>query len=462
MIIQVARLGIEPSVPALIGLLRNELSAASGVDFSYYKKSTIKRRVARRMALHNIETLSEYLEHLEVNRQELDTLYQDILIHVTSFFREPDVFLALQRKILPHIVAGKSGSEALRIWVPGCSTGEEVYSIAISLLENLGGQASAMPIQIFGTDISEKSIEYARAGIYPESVLQDVSKERLRRFFSRSNEHHYRVSTAIREVCIFARHDMTRDPPFSTLDLISCRNVLIYLEPMLQKRVLTLFHYALKDKGYLLLGRSETLGRFPELFAMMDKKNKLFTKKAMAEGAGDALGLGTYEKFRRIIISPSALVRNYPGLLGKSDPLRCAEWVFRATRGTKHPAEQLQGRRCKKKACTPAAWMTMPTPLGARATACSRGGQLYLSRGGQLLVSAEVSPMRRSSSVASGRPSRPRNAPRGRLFCWASYRTPQRWRMVGSSPERGFRRVPARSSRSTVSGKSRRSPLPRV
>jgi two-component system CheB/CheR fusion protein len=279
-----------------LGRILELLRSASGVDFTYYKKPTIKRRVARRMALHNMESLSRYLKHLEGNRQELDALYQDILIHVTSFFREPEVFLALQGAILPKISAGKPKGEAFRIWVPGCSSGEEVYSIAMCLLENLGDQTGATPIQIFGTDVSEKEIEYARAGIYRESALQEVSEARLSRFFTRSDKHAYRVNGLIRDLCIFARHDLIGDPPFSRMDLISCRNVLIYLEPVLQRRALTSLHYALNEKGFLMLGRSETLGGYPELFAIVDRKNKFFMKKPAANGVAYALGSSAYER----------------------------------------------------------------------------------------------------------------------------------------------------------------------
>ena len=280
---------------AFAGILKL-LRSASGVDFTYYKKATIKRRVARRMALHKIEDLGAYLKHLEGKREELDALYRDILINVTSFFREPEVFRALGRAILLKILASKPVGDALRVWVPGCSTGEEVYSIAICLLENLGDRAKSTPIQIFGTDISDHAIEYARTGIYPESALSHVSKERLQRFFARSNEHHYRINTAVREACVFARHDLTRDPPFSRLDLISCRNVLIYLESTLQKQVLTTFHYALRGEGFLLLGRSETLGAFPQLFTPRDKKNKFFGKKTNASRPPDAPASAPHHK----------------------------------------------------------------------------------------------------------------------------------------------------------------------
>ena len=248
------------------------LKLASGVDFTFYKKNTIHRRVARRMALHKIERLSAYVKYLEANRDELNALYQDILIHVTSFFREPEVFRAFQTKILPRVLAGKPASEQIRVWSAGCSTGEETYSLAICLLEYLGSRASTTRIQIFGTDISEQATEKARAGIYPADAMTQVAPERLRKFFTKVDGR-YQIKSAVRDLCVFARHDLTKDPPFSRLDIISCRNVLIYLEPVLQKKVLASLHYALKDTGVLLLGKSETLGAFPDLFAMLDRKS---------------------------------------------------------------------------------------------------------------------------------------------------------------------------------------------
>lgn len=282
----VARMPLEatPALPAkeedwtrLFRLLRT----ASGVDFSFYKKSIIKRRLARRMALHKVEKMPAYLKLLEGNRSELEALFQEILIHVTSFFREPDVFRALVEKFLPEIMGGKRAREPLRVWVAGCSTGEEAYSIAISILEYLGDQASETPIQIFATDVNDVAIEKARLGLYPEDALRDLSQQRLRRFFTRVNGH-YQVNPPVRELCVFARHDLTKDPPFSKLDLISCRNVLIYFEPLLQKKVLAAFHYSLKDNGFLLLGKSESLGAFTELFGVADRANKLFTKNTAA------------------------------------------------------------------------------------------------------------------------------------------------------------------------------------
>jgi len=257
------------------------LRSATGVDFSLYKGSTIKRRLARRMAVCKADKLRTYLKILESNRAELDALYDELLILVTEFFREPDVFQALEHNILPKILADKPAGEPVRIWIAGCSTGEEAYSMAISLLQCLGEKASGTQIQIFGTDVSEKTIEKARLGVYLPADLKRVRQEQLRRYFSPVNGN-FQVNETVRELCVFARHDLTRDPPFSKLDLISCRNVLIYMEPQLQKRILASFHYGLRPNGILLLGKSESLGTYADLFVAKDRKNKFFKK---SEGA---------------------------------------------------------------------------------------------------------------------------------------------------------------------------------
>lgn len=253
------------------------LRASSGVDFTYYKRATIKRRIARRMALHKFEDFTEYLKFLDGNRAEQDLLFQEVLIHVTGFFRDPEVFAALKEKAFPKIFAGRKNAEPIRIWVPGCSTGEEAYSIAICLLEYLGDRAVGTPIQIFATDINEVAIEKARAGIYLEEAASNVTPERRRRYFTRIDGN-YSINPSVRELCVFARHDLIKDPPFSKLDLVSCRNVLIYMEQVLQRKIVAAFHYALKPTGMLLLGRSESLGAYPQLFTAADRKHKFFTR----------------------------------------------------------------------------------------------------------------------------------------------------------------------------------------
>jgi two-component system CheB/CheR fusion protein len=263
------------------------LHSAHRVGFTFYRRSTIERRVARRMALHKLESMRDYLRFAERDPKELDALFEDILIHVTGFFREREVFAALQKQVLPALLAAKPAGEPFRIWVAGCSTGEEAYSIAICLLESMGQRAAGIPIQIFATDVSDAAIEKARAGVYPEVEFREVAPERLRRFFTRVNGH-YEVNKTLREICVFARHDVTKDPPFSKLDLVSCRNLLIYFEPVLQKKVLARFHYALKSNGVLLLGKSESVAS-TDLFTPTDRKLKVFTKNPAASISFEAL-----------------------------------------------------------------------------------------------------------------------------------------------------------------------------
>ncbi|HKY32540.1 MAG TPA: chemotaxis protein CheB [Candidatus Polarisedimenticolia bacterium] len=255
------------------------LRSAKGVDFSLYKPPTIRRRIHRRMALHKIDKIEQYTLYLRENPVEVESLYHDILIQVTHFFREPEALEALASKVFRKMGESRRGDGPVRIWIPGCATGEEAYSVAIVLLESLGDETTNISIQVFGTDISDAAIEFARSGVYPESIAEHVSAERLRRFFTRSDGN-YRVTKLVRDLCIFARQDLTRDPPFSRLDLIVCRNVLIYLGTPLQKKLMTVFHYALRPDGVLLLGKAETVGPGMEFFSIMDKKHRLFQKRA--------------------------------------------------------------------------------------------------------------------------------------------------------------------------------------
>jgi len=260
--------------------LLNVIRAKHNIDFTYYKPSTIERRIRRRMALRRVSSLRDYLPLVRDDPKEAEALYGDILIRVTGFFRDADVFEALARKVFPDVIRERREEDTVRVWVPGCATGEEVYSLAIALLEAAATSASSCPIQIFGTDVSEQAIERARAGLYPESISGEVSSERLRRFFNRLDSG-YRVSKAVRDCCIFARQNVANDPPFSKLDLISCRNVMIYFGSALQRKVVSIFHYALRTNGYLLLGSSETIGNFADLFAVVDRKNKIYRKKTI-------------------------------------------------------------------------------------------------------------------------------------------------------------------------------------
>jgi len=254
------------------------LRGSTGVDFTQYKANTLRRRIRRRMILLKLDTLKAYTQYLLEHRGEVDSLFQDVLIHVTGFLRDPEVFEALKTTVFPSFVKDRRAETPIRIWVAGCSTGEEVYSLAMALFEFLIQASATHEVQIFGTDVNNESLEKARQGEYLENIAAEVSPERLRRFFVRT-PHGYRVSKALRDMCIFARHDIAKDPPFSRLDLISCRNLLIYLGPVLQKRILPIFHYALKPTGYLLLGASETIGSFANYFSLADKKHKLYTVK---------------------------------------------------------------------------------------------------------------------------------------------------------------------------------------
>ena len=261
------------------------LRSRTGNDFTYYKHSTIRRRIKRRMVLHQLEKMEDYVKYLQKQPGELDALFQDILINVTSFFRDPETFEALQQEVFPILMEKRSVERPLRIWVPGCSTGEEVYSVAIALLEFLGDRASNLHIQIFASDIDDKAIDKARQGIYPESVRDNIAPGRLQRFFIKTSSG-YQISKAIRDVCVFAVQNVIKDPPFSRLDLICCRNLMIYLGAVLQKKVLHTFHYALLPGRFLMLGTSETIGTFADLFATVDKKSKIYTKKSVAALAG--------------------------------------------------------------------------------------------------------------------------------------------------------------------------------
>ncbi len=250
------------------------------VDFSRYKRSTIRRRIARRMVLKGVNSEAEYLEFLLRHHAEADALLHDVLINVTRFFRDPLTFQVLQKKVFPELVRNRAPNAPLRIWVPGCSTGEEVYSIAILLTEFLEKKKLHHPVQVYATDISERTIGVAREGLYPKSIRHDVTPERMRAYFTR-RDGGYQINKNIRERCIFARHDVTTDPPFPRIDLISCRNLLIYFDPELQKRVIPVLHFALGVGGFLLLGTSESIGSFSSLFSVFDRRHKIFEKKAV-------------------------------------------------------------------------------------------------------------------------------------------------------------------------------------
>lgn len=260
------------------------LRARTGVDFTYYKLSTIRRRIKRRMQLHQIERINDYIKLLQTCPKELDILFQDILINVTSFFRDPKTLEALNSEIFPRIVKELSSKQAIRIWIPACSSGEEAYSVAIVLFEFLSDRIKSTKIKIFATDIDKQAIEKARQGIYPPNICDNVEPKRLQRFFIKTATG-YQICKMIREVCVFAVQDVTKDPPFSHLDLICCRNLLIYFRSILQRKVLRTFHYALRPNRFLMLGTSETVGSEAELFSVVDKKNKIYIRKSLASNA---------------------------------------------------------------------------------------------------------------------------------------------------------------------------------
>lgn len=258
-----------------------QLRKSSGVDFSQYKPSTIERRVLRRMVILKLDSVAHYAKYLKEHLEETEKLYDDVLIPVTSFFRDFEAFEALKKRVYPAIVKDQRNKGTIRMWAPGCSTGEETYSLAMTLLEFLGDKASSYQIQLFGTDLNDKGIQKARAGVYRESIAEEVSKERLQRFFVKVDEG-YRVNKGVRDLCIFAQQNLAVDPPFSQMNLVACRNLLIYMGPALQRKIVPILHYALKSSGFLILGKAEGVAGFQNLFSPVDAKHKIFAKTATA------------------------------------------------------------------------------------------------------------------------------------------------------------------------------------
>ncbi len=261
----------------ILALVREE----NGADFSHYKANTLHRRIKRRMVLLKVTGVAEYLAHLRHNPAEIEALYQDILINVTNFFRNPQAFEALKSRILPKLFKDRSRQDPVRVWALGCATGEECYSLAIILTEYTTEHRLNVPIMVYATDLNNVCVEKARLGLYRQSIAQDVSAERLRRFFV-EQDGGYRVSKSIRDLCVFARHNALVDPPFSRMDLISCRNVMIYMEPALQRKLMPVLHYALKPTGFLFLGPSETIGADRALFEPEDAKHRIYARKPIA------------------------------------------------------------------------------------------------------------------------------------------------------------------------------------
>jgi two-component system CheB/CheR fusion protein len=271
----------EPPDDAELARILRLVRSATGVDFTHYKHGTLARRIKRRMALRGFETLEDYSRDLEQNRDEANALCENCFITVTAFFREPAVFEELKRVVFPALVENRAPEDPIRIWVPGCASGEEAYSIAISLMEFLDETKLSFPVEIFATDLSETAIEKARAATYTGGALAHVSPQRLVRFFVRS-EHGYQIGKNIRDMCVFARHNLAEDPPFSRLDLISCCNVLIYLGEVLQHKVWSILQYALKPTGFLVLGPSESIGTLSESFHQVEKTHKIYCMRAAA------------------------------------------------------------------------------------------------------------------------------------------------------------------------------------
>ena len=266
---------VEPTLRRVLDQLR----AVTGVDFTLYKRNTLYRRITRRAVLHQMEALKDYAQLLQNNPAEVEALFEDVLINVTSFFRNPEAFDVLKTKVFPVLTKDRSRHDPLRVWVIGCSTGEEAYSIAIAFAEFAEINRIQVPLQIFATDLNGAGVEKARAGIYPKTIAQGISADRLRRFFFETDGT-YQISKTIRDSVVFAKHNVLTEPPFSRIDLLSCRNLLIYLEGPLQQKAMSVMHYALKTNGYLWLGSSETIGGFRDLFEVEDAKHKFYVKKA--------------------------------------------------------------------------------------------------------------------------------------------------------------------------------------
>jgi two-component system CheB/CheR fusion protein len=281
------------------------LRQRTGVDFTHYRRATMQRRVRRRMLVRRFESPQAYADHLQAHAIECDELFNEILIHLTGFFREAGVYRAFRKKLFPALLKEKTAEEPLRIWVPGCSTGQEVYSIAIALVEFMGDRKQHHPVQIFGTDIHDAALEKARAGVYPDAIESDVSAERLRRYFHKTADG-YRINNDIRESCIFARQNLVVDPAFSKLDLISCRDVLVYLDATLQRKVVPRFHYALNSNGFLVLGASETVGSFSDLFSLLDRNVPIYTKKAVRSRSAVHFGRASHSPVASSRLQPPA------------------------------------------------------------------------------------------------------------------------------------------------------------
>ena len=311
----------KPAVPApkaenalkkIFVLLRSQ----TGHDFSQYKPSTVLRRIERRMAVHQIETMEEYVRFAQQTPEEVEALFRDLLIGVTSFFRDPEAFKALEEQVVPKLFADRPANAVIRVWSVGCSSGEEAYSLAMLLAERQAAIRQTFPVQVFATDIDSQAIATARAGIYPASIATDVSPERLARFFTAEPDNSaFRINKSIRDMLVFSEQNVIKDPPFSRLDLISCRNLLIYMSTELQRKIIPLFHYALNPGGFLFLGTSETVGEFLNLFAVQERKQKLYQRK-------DDLAGGQRKNLERFVPSMPAIDAAFPQDVARTFPAK--------------------------------------------------------------------------------------------------------------------------------------------
>ena len=301
-------------LPAILAVLR----ARTKYDFRGYKKGTLQRRIERRMGLQQIDSVTRYLDFLRSHPTEVDKLFKDLLIGVTSFFRDAPSFEELGAKVLAVLVREHDQEAPIRIWVPGCSTGEEAYSLAIVLAEQMAAAQSACRVQIFATDVDDDALEIARIGTYPDSIALDVTPQRLQRFFTR-HDHRYTIIKSIRESVVFAVQNLTTDPPFSKLDVVSCRNVLIYLESEMQERLLSLFHFALNPGGYLFLGSAEGVGPLDDLFSPISKRRRIFRR--LGQGTRQALELPVHAPAATDAARIGAKVTSEPTLATLADQL---------------------------------------------------------------------------------------------------------------------------------------------
>lgn len=287
------------------------LYAQTGHDFSMYKPSTIKRRIERRMAVHQIETMEQYVNYLQSTKIELSELFKDLLIGVTNFFRDSELFTALETNAIPKLFLKKVSGSTIRIWIAGCSSGEEAYSIAILLMEHMEKLEDQYSIQVFATDIDARAIAKARIGLYPLIIAEHISKERLKRFFTLNDDRTmYRVHKNIRDILIFSEHNIIKDPPFSRLDMISCRNLLIYMSASLQQKLIHLFHYSLYPDGILFLGSSETIGEFHNLFEVLDQKAKIYQCKNVTNNSKIILSSRIQPIEQLSLITPALFKQN--------------------------------------------------------------------------------------------------------------------------------------------------------